>query len=807
MSSLSLDGSTTFIGTEFLKLEITGTSNLATEGYVNTQVAQGGGSGYTDGEIDILLDGKVDLTNLNQTINGKIDISANPIPLSLKDATDGHKMRFTHGKHIDVFTEPETVTPVTLYLNYFNQGNVRVGDTSCSLSINNDNPNSKTFSCNGDAEFLQSITVTSTLQSTSIRTNTINTIGDVDLNFQQNSISFMHFDATADKIELDVALNSTSDIASAILKGETLSNYNANGLNLDTTTNSIYIKNNTATKIEVQSDKIIVSDPLHCNLINSNGANDITFQRNSVEYCKLREDGTVRLLEFPTNGGVSANRLYGNYFMNRSYLFDTIFEGSNTAGNARVEYMRYDFTNEVLQLPKKVLVNGGDGKTEIYESTEATNNVFRIWNKETTNTPVIHIGAGATSNDMVLSTGGFTFNKSVDCNVGLSVGENLTLTYNKKIVWGVNSIVETSSPTVPITRFDAPNTGSAYWFFVGPAVNDAYRIFTISNTEVLSKRVFKCNNIDTENNTDLVFKRNTVEFMKFNIVDSASRVDIPIRLALSGGLNQSVIYEADEVTQNALRIWNKDTTHANSNVAIGVGAEPNVMFFRSGFAQCKDEFRVNKINTTGNVNFYLQQNGTNMLTYDKDDATYPSGIFKFDTDVSVRTDKFIQCNTLRAHIFDSHPTLQIGDNDISFRYAGVTYMFYDKSLSNLQMRTDIVSDSNIQCVNLTETSDERVKENIKPITTKCSNIVKKVKVRKYALKNDEKKITNIGFVAQEVKQNIPKEFQNIVYENNEYMSLNYGKMAALLWKCVQEQMLRIDQLEVEIKELKGKNKI
>ena len=58
---------------------------------------------------------------------------------------------------------------------------------------------------------------------------------------------------------------------------------------------------------------------------------------------------------------------------------------------------------------------------------------------------------------------------------------------------GTNSIVETSSPTVPITRFDAPNTGSAYWFFVGPAVNDAYRIFTISNTEVLSKRVFTCN--------------------------------------------------------------------------------------------------------------------------------------------------------------------------------------------------------------------------------------------------------------------------------------------------------------------------
>ena len=421
--SLSLDGGSRITATEFIKLEITGTSALATEGYVDTQVAQGGGSGYTDGEIDTLLDGKVDLTNINQTINGKIDISANPIPLALKDATDGHKMRFTHGKHIDVFTEPETATPVPLYLNYFNQGNVRVGDTAGSLSINNDNPNSKTFSCNGTAEFLQSVSVASTLQSTSIKTNTINTIGDVNLNFQQNSVNFMYFDATNDKIELNTPLNSNSDIASTILKGETLSNYNANELTLDTSTNSIYIKNNTATKIEVQSDKIIVSDPLHCNTFNSNGVSDITFKRNDIEYCKLREDGTVRLLEFPSNGGVSANQLYGNYFNNRSFGWDTIFQGSNTTSDGRVEYMRYDFTNEVVQFPKKLLVNGGDGKTEIYESTEATNNVFRIWNKETTNTPVIHIGAGATSNDMVLSTGGFTFNKSVACTVGLSVGE------------------------------------------------------------------------------------------------------------------------------------------------------------------------------------------------------------------------------------------------------------------------------------------------------------------------------------------------------------------------------------------------
>ena len=550
-----------------------------------------------------------------------------------------------------------------------------------------------------------------------------------------------------------------------------------------------------------------MSDPLNCNIFNSDGDNDITFTRNDIEYCKLREDGTVRLLEFPTNGGVSANQLYGNYFNNRSFGWDTIFQGSNTTSDGRVEYMRYDFTNEVIQLPKKLLVNGGDGKTEIYESTEATNNVFRIWNKETTNTPVIHLGAGATSNDMVLSSSGFTFNKAVSCAVGFSVADNFTLTYNKKIIWGVNSIVETSSPTVPITRFDAPNTGSAYWFFVGPAVNDAYRIFTISNTEVLSKRVFKCNNIDSENNSDLVFKRNGNEYMRLD--QSEDEVVVSKKLRLAGGEGKMVIWENTESTNNVVRLWNNEQT-LTAVLDLGVGTngtqirlQPNKVLINSA------DLWVNTINSNGNNILIFQQNEATILTYDKDDANYTTGIFKFDKDVSVRTDKFLQCQTLRAHIFDTHPTLQTGDNDISFRYAGATYMFYDKSLSNLQMRTDINSTNDITCVALTQTSDRRLKEDIQSITTNCSNIVKKVDVRKYKFINDKEEKTNLVFIADEVEEAIPKEFTNIVNSKNEYKSLNYSNMNCILWKALQEQMVVIDKmnkkitkLEKEVKELK-----
>ena len=45
MSDLTLDGSTRYVGTEFIKLEATGSSNLATEAFATTAVANGGGGG------------------------------------------------------------------------------------------------------------------------------------------------------------------------------------------------------------------------------------------------------------------------------------------------------------------------------------------------------------------------------------------------------------------------------------------------------------------------------------------------------------------------------------------------------------------------------------------------------------------------------------------------------------------------------------------------------------------------------------------------------------------------------------------
>ena len=92
MSNLTLDGSTSFIGTEFIKLLATGSSPLATQEYVDDAIAEGGGGGgaihaYTKTETDALLNAKLNVNNPQDIIgnlrldptNGLSKIIVNPV--------------------------------------------------------------------------------------------------------------------------------------------------------------------------------------------------------------------------------------------------------------------------------------------------------------------------------------------------------------------------------------------------------------------------------------------------------------------------------------------------------------------------------------------------------------------------------------------------------------------------------------------------------------------------------------------------------------------------------------------------------
>ena len=102
-----------------------------------------------------------------------------------------------------------------------------------------------------------------------------------------------------------------------------------------------------------------------------------------------------------------------------------------------------------------------------------------------------------------------------------------------------------------------------------------------------------------------------------------------------------------------------------------------------------------------------------------------------------------------------------------------------------------------------DSSDSRLKYDIDNIKSNCMNVIKKFKPKKFKRhdRNDNGK-THIGYIADEVLKAIPKEFENIVCKDREYLGLNYLVLPVLVHKAVLELSDKIDKLEKEIKELK-----
>ena len=136
---------------------------------------------------------------------------------------------------------------------------------------------------------------------------------------------------------------------------------------------------------------------------------------------------------------------------------------------------------------------------------------------------------------------------------------------------------------------------------------------------------------------------------------------------------------------------------------------------------------------------------------------------------------------------------------------------YDYSAEALDFNTIIDNTGRSVIGNIIDTtvSGERLKTDIKEIKTNCISCVKKVKPKTFPY-NDEKYSRNdkFGFIAQGLLKALPEEFKDIVKENKEknsdetYLSINYMKMAVVLWKCNQDMIGKIEKLEKEVKELK-----
>ena len=112
---------------------------------------------------------------------------------------------------------------------------------------------------------------------------------------------------------------------------------------------------------------------------------------------------------------------------------------------------------------------------------------------------------------------------------------------------------------------------------------------------------------------------------------------------------------------------------------------------------------------------------------------------------------------------------------------------------------------NVTCVALTETSDAKLKENVKEVNIKdCYKAVKYIKPKTYNFIKDEDKRSNLGMIADDIKDaKMPPEWDNIIYYNDDGIKLlAYNKLTVVLWGCVQQIIQEKDELLEMVKDMK-----
>ena len=378
MSNLTLDGSTSFIGTEFIKLLATGSSPLATEEYVDDKVANsiGGASAdaYTKSETNALLNNKLNILNGDASGNLRIEPTSQGGKLIINSTAplDASNSFFCNGSgefnsslKVSTFNCSNDISSGGVNTNTFN-----VNIANSKNSFNDDGVEYMKYeNANVDANFyglkVLSNLYTKNIFPDGIKMNYHNKIAFIDTN---GATDLDYYDDNYINITIS---DSIQRINQVILDGEHRF-YNGS---IDTASDGDLTSKMSNTRIDFYKDLYLngssIGDTLNCSsivstndietatAIKSNNYNNydngnITFSHNGVDYLKFNTDtGTILPSGEITVPNDDATVKTGEFFEgNRTIKAIEGFVGSllNNDDNSSAprfthlgdEYMRYE---------------------------------------------------------------------------------------------------------------------------------------------------------------------------------------------------------------------------------------------------------------------------------------------------------------------------------------------------------------------------------------------------------------------------------------------------------------------------------
>ena len=862
MSNLTLDGSTSFIGTEFIKLLATGSSNLATEEYVDDAIEQNGGGGgnvdlsnyYTQTETDNLLNNKLNVNN-PQDIIGTLRI----------DSTNGN------GK---------------LIIN-------AVGA-----------PNDEDFYVNGlsnlggtlKAQLRQASSNIETSQQ--IKSNTINTYSNSNMVIQRTAIPFITLDSqevddeTVEKIMLMKDVEFSGGLSLNTLSVDTLNTVGLNDMVFNINTLGEMLRLEVGGIVRVPNNRSFLSQNIFTDIIKPlTFSNDVVFNGGNntnddyEEYVRLdasaEKVSISKETKFENDVQLNVGQVikFTNVFIREVQgttrpEFDLIINGSTSHMRMWVAgAIRQAITNTAIAC--KVNIDAEQGLT-VFTGKELKTNTINSH----TNSNLVIQRSGSTlitlnssdqiqlSGDLSLPTSNTQYIRFPNCNIRQGVATVVYFDFNVDTATGQyrffidgNTILNLTPRTTTISNelhlSNALYIDTADKLTMRPSLEGGVNIFDIRNLHPVADNPMirfrvgegggetivcemtndavsfqrnvivgtayelKTNAIDTVNDNDLVISRNNIPFLTLDkfTEDTVEKEAIICSKQLRANGNmlinnlqinqfQSGVEYADFRLHNAdsvLRFFVGNSTNPNfqiTNANINLNRETTI-----------GSVKTNAINSNGDNDLVFQRNG---IEYFRLDDLTGTDILNVANDKGVSA-SYVFGNRFWNRSFSSDTTF-FGSNvagDDRVEYLRWNYLSQSVDYNAPIDNTGLAITGNIID---TTVSDERLKTDIEDVDTDFTSFIKNVKVKTFKYKDDKYKTNdNYGFIAQELKEHLPKECKNIVKENkvkNEdetFLSIIYMKLSVVLWKCCQEQQSKIEHLESsmyemmeDIKELKGK---
>ena len=592
--------------------------------------------------------------------------------------------------------------------------------------------------------------------------------------------------------------------------------------------------NDTYLQYDVSTNKIIASKLIQC------GGNLTTQEVDTIApldmIFKVSGDS---ILELKTDNRIIANKLLqcgGNI---KTQEIDTIAPLDLILKRDNVSMLELQDAKVVLNVNTECI---NTIVCDTFESRSASTISNYIMN-DNTGEIKFYVGSptipDATTNlVMTLENNLITFHKPTSPEIGGTVDDS---NYVKKT--GENSQLIVSE-----TYFQATALQSFRFSLGGPQQFAQYKKFEIYNTEVIAYMPFKCTNnlglqtnlINSFTNVDLVFQRNSINYMTFNA--GLSSVDINASLGI-----RSNIYNSIDNVDVSFRRNNIDFFYLRNGQV-----ETN-----AGVVLYSNDAKLSNIDTTGNNDMVFSRNGVEYFRLDG-----ANNIVNVETSKSLSSN-YLYCNYLRTRatndmILEGSNTagngytefMRLRRNEEDVMISKDAYIIQDKRLylHKEASKNTYITSTNIVGANhtiffnedpngdlrffanggirlfitpskvsvpppytlegdLVDTSDFTKKYDIKNIEHNFTNIIKQVEPKTFKME-EEKELgitkNHIGFIADEIMNVIPDEWQNIVMTDNEGVKkLSYIKLTGILWGVCREQQDKIEHLEARLFEVEN----